>query len=491
MTIDIKNEKFNSLRFGYNWMFEKKLALGIIDTSEKINDDFLRAISKNIVEYWFQEIIKTTIDYIDDMPNILKIHSDPDEIIKWASESNYEYVLVASLGTSFKNTGTEFFTVLEKFLNETPQDDITIVGHILDKKDEYYQLHHQTFLVNLDWWRKNGQPKLGQENNSKKILSEVNRSSDNHHDDYTPLWIEKGSSKKEYTKTHFGWNIIETALQSNKRVLSFNKNLRRSKYYLYPEVKSDAYTKKNYITKWIMTMSKHFIANTESFWQVHDNNFDSIVCSAGGISPILTGFFTNLKPNSQILVADINHFSLVCQKKIVDALINKTITVNQIEQFLREMTNEYSIDNNGYDMFSADNKISNMQEEINQHSNELQNFVDNILPNIEIEYKQIDYFDDAPSIAGRIEKLLKDRKKVYINFSNIFHYYPTSLLYNYEDRYNLYKRLLVSLYQKDPNKYYTTREGYPIKKLIDNDYKEYDIMMFKKHFEKVKPKWKK
>lgn len=483
-------EVFKSLKLNYDWLFEKKVAIGIIDTSELIQNQLLLSVSKNIIDYWFEDFIKTT-SYKNKIETLIEINTDPDNIITWASENNYEYVLVSSLGTSFKNTGLEFFTVLEKFLNETPQDDITVVGHILDKQEQYYQLHHQMFLVNLDWWRKNGQPKIGNQSNDPKTLSTVTRSSESHHDGYTPLWIEQGSNTQNYTKTHFGWNIIETALQSGKRVHSFNSDLRRSKYYLYPEVKSDAHTKQHYITKWIMSMTKHFIANTESFYKSPMKDFDSIICSSGGISPIMTGWQLDLKPNSQILIADINHFSLVCQKKLIRALINKTITVNQIEQFLKEMTNEYSVDNNGYEMFHGDNKISNMQKEINVHSSELQNFVDTVLPNVKIIYKDIDYFDDPPSVAKRIEKLSKGYNSVYLNLSNIFHYYPTALMYSYEDRYDILKRLFTALDQQNSNKYYTTPLALTIKNLLDNDCEHFNSMANKEYFSKIKPKWKK
>jgi len=482
-------EVFKSLKLNYDWLFEKKVAIGIIDTSELIQNQLLLSVSKNIIDYWFEDFIRTTSNK-NKIEKLVNVNTDPDDIITWASESNYEYVLVSSLGTSFKNTGPEFFTVLEKFLNETPQDNITIVGHILDKQEEYYQLHHQMFLVNLDWWRKNGKPKLGNQNNEPKTLSIVTRSSESHHDGYTPLWIEQGSGTQNYTKTHFGWNIIETALQSGKRVHSFNSDLRRSKYYFYPEVKSDAHTKQHHITKWLLSMGKHFIANTESFWKIPNKNFDSVICSAGGISPLMLAWQLNLKPDNQLFITDVNHFALVCQKKLLDALISKSITVNQIESYLTNMSKEFDVDNNnGFQMFHGDKKINDMQKEINAHSSELQNFVDTVLPNIRIIYKDIDYFNDSPGVAKRIEKLSKGYKKVYINVSNIFHYYPTSLLYSYDERYDIFKRLFTALDQQNSNKYFTSMLAESISTFLNDEM--FNLMTNKKEFDKVRPQWKK
>jgi len=487
-------ETFKSLKLNYDWLFEKKVAVGIIDTSEKINSDLLRSVSKNIIDYWFEDIATVTNeDY--DIEKILNINSDPDSLIEWANNNNYEYILITSLGITFKNTGPEFFTVLEKFLNETTQDDITIVGHILDKQHEYYQLHHQTFLINLDWWRKNNKPKIGYENQQPKTLTVISRSRENHHDNYTPLWIEKGQGTKQYSKTHFGWNIIETAVQSGKRVHSFNSELRRSKYYLYPEVNSDAHTKQHHITKWITSMNKHFIANTESFSFNFQKDFDSLLCSAGGISPLLISYGLNLKPKSQVVVTDINYFALLCQKKLTDALVNKTITVEQIESFLLDLAHSFSIENekekNKFELFNGSNKIKDMQKEINKHSQQLQAYVDTVLPTLRITYKKFDYLDDSNSVVNRIEQITKESKSVYLNISNIFHYYPTALLYSYEQRNNLFQRLLRSLDKANPNKYYTTMFAVPINKLFENNSDWFHQLAKTERFNKIKPKWKK
>lgn len=59
------------------------------------------------------------------------------------------------------------------------------------------------------------------------------RSSQNMHDDYTPLWIKPGSVITEYTTTAFGQGLVAKQLQSNQAVVNWNNAARDLKFFLY------------------------------------------------------------------------------------------------------------------------------------------------------------------------------------------------------------------------------------------------------------------
>ena len=50
--------------------------------------------------------------------------------------------------------------------------------------------------------------------NDSVLLNVPERSSENHHDDYTPLWIKSSNEKKKYHGLKFGSNLISKILEN-------------------------------------------------------------------------------------------------------------------------------------------------------------------------------------------------------------------------------------------------------------------------------------
>ncbi len=83
--------------------------------------------------------------------------TDEDLLLNAAANTDSKYALVFSTGTEFIN-GSEFFNRIESIV----EHDFFIAGHVLDRGDAYYELHHQCYLVNLEYYRKLGRPSVGQ-----------------------------------------------------------------------------------------------------------------------------------------------------------------------------------------------------------------------------------------------------------------------------------------------------------------------------------------
>ena len=73
------------------------------------------------------------------------------------------------LKQSLKNPlSQEGIKELEEFFKNDP--DFAIVGHILDRKERFYELHQQTFIVNINWWKQRKKPFVGE---AGKLLDKI------------------------------------------------------------------------------------------------------------------------------------------------------------------------------------------------------------------------------------------------------------------------------------------------------------------------------
>jgi hypothetical protein len=183
---------------------------------------------------WTKELIKNQSDL--SITNIVsKGYSivqgqDEDALLRHVSKA-YEYAVVFATGTEFIN-GTSFFDELSNLIKR----DFFIAGHILDRKDAYYELHHQCYVINLEKYKEFDCPAIGkQELGSVHTQYIPMRSIENIHDDYTPTTVVCGFTKKEYNHKCHGWNILRLAFDIDAPVLVFGDDIRNSKKHFYPE----------------------------------------------------------------------------------------------------------------------------------------------------------------------------------------------------------------------------------------------------------------
>lgn len=183
---------------------------------------------------WTKEIVKNQSDY--NINNLrLKGYTilqgyDENILLREASK-DYEHAVVFSTGTEFIN-GESFF----KKINEIATTDYFVVGHVLDRKDAYYELHQQCYMVNLSRYKELGSPTVGQQElGSMHQQIAPNRSVDNYHDDYTPVTVTNGNTVTGYNHKCHGWNILSVAFQNNLKVLTWDETARQSKKHFYPE----------------------------------------------------------------------------------------------------------------------------------------------------------------------------------------------------------------------------------------------------------------
>lgn len=269
---------------------------------------------------WTQELIKNQADYtISNLTSkgysVLE-GQDENVLLINAVDLNFKYAVVFSTGTEFIN-GENFIEEIKLLFNK----DFFIAGHILDRKEAYYELHHQCFVVNLEEFKKLNIPEIGYESLGSSHQQYIpNRSQDNIHDDYTPLWVSSGNNKKVYNHKCHGWNILSTGFNNNKKMIVFDENVRNNKKHFYPENKSEffkhvqwAYKRQNFCLNEFL-----HITNTEKS-NFEFQEIEQIVTPASGLWWIPT--ISKSKPVTVVLY-DYNQCSLDYWEKNVPAIEN-------------------------------------------------------------------------------------------------------------------------------------------------------------------------
>lgn len=424
--------------YDYNYFTRHNIGFAWLDIADRIKNALALGLCRNITEYWTQEISCYT--------NKITCNKDTLSILNWAESQNLDFVIVSAIGTNLSGRGNILNNLAQWF--DENRDNITVVGHILDKKDRYYELHHQFFIVNVKWWISVGRPDPGQESFEEWQAEEPVRSQENWHDDYTPYWISPGSTCRTYSGRRWGWKLIKAALDTGHTVRSLTEQQRNTKFYLYPEV-PDYYTKLHDII-FQMQMYGHFVANTESVPTLPDNvTVDTVVTTGGGVSPLLSAYLAGLKPGGKVIVFDCSPISIAIQS----GFRNKKATFKNFREEFRNLFNEGLPYENLSAVFKAEINVNRMQEIIDELMPQgLEDFINNVWPNLCYLPVRGDFFN--PRDIDRIFDKIEPNEKVLINLSNVFHYQNSAWFYDSASRYSLEKMFLDKCMSKNPDNIY-------------------------------------
>lgn len=203
---------------------EIRICYGLLDNVDKCPHQGMRQLMKD-ANFALDSILMPIVD------------ADAMSMITWAAdETTYTHVVIFESGTFLGNSER-----LRKAWYHLCEDDWLVAGHIMWKKDDQYPyLHNQTYAVNLKNWKAAGRPVFGDTTNQKMSLPSVRRSTENMHDDYTPLWLRpNGEEVTEPSKVKFGWQMIAASMGMGLPVVNLPFEIRTNKLYLYPDDKPD------------------------------------------------------------------------------------------------------------------------------------------------------------------------------------------------------------------------------------------------------------
>ena len=238
--------------------------------------------------------------------------------------SQYKHILFMAAGVRIYDASIilEIVEEIEKHPN------YLTAAHILEWKDNWYELHHQFVLVNTDNWNNIGKPKFGNWNSNTEELVVVERSIENFHDDYTPLWIKDTGRRELQHHNKQGWNFIDKGLRAGLDIINWNHSIRSKRTYYYPETNSSAFFKSyktatldpsvtNFNQKRLISEMSAGVSN--QIWAINSEHmyirnagktYDIVALPASGFK-YLDIFKSNaLSSSGEIIIYDYNQLSL-------------------------------------------------------------------------------------------------------------------------------------------------------------------------------------
>jgi hypothetical protein len=163
------------------------------------------------------------------------IGENEEELLKSACDDNfYTHAVMVSTGTSL-GLSDRLFSEIEKACIK----EFFIAGHILDRGDNYYELHHQFYIVRLADYKELGFPSIAQGSwshlDSHTTVEPIRSEEYLHGDKQVTTWIKPGTTPRKYIRKLHGWDLITTALNNNKTVVDLGEGIRDNKKYFYYE----------------------------------------------------------------------------------------------------------------------------------------------------------------------------------------------------------------------------------------------------------------
>lgn len=378
-----------------------------------------------------KEIIKNVSDWTIQNITIhgysVLVSTDEDSLLKQAVQTNAKYAVVISTGTEFIN-GYDWFDYTE----ELCQESFFIAGHILDRKDFYYELHDQCYIINLNLYNELGRPSVGKvEHFSPHEQVEPLRSDDNIHGDYTPLWVHYGSDIKQYAHRAHGWNIISLGFQNNFVFKVFNDRLRKGKIHYYPEYES-YFDQINflYARQGFCNGMALYLGNSErTIPLISQEPIEQLVVPASGLNWIKYLQENGYNENTTVEFYDYSFLTL---------------------EYIRYLVENW--DGNDYENFALSyykNKFSFINAEV-PYCGSINNDIDpnlwnSIRSTVKFNYRWLDLLDSNKDLSW-----INNSKNTVINVTNVFNYIGTATIRSVKERVYLENAFISKLQQSAP-----------------------------------------
>lgn len=395
-------------------------------------------LTKNNVTHYAMEFAKKC----DHGDNILDqvIDTDITILLNKAIDTGSKYCLVLrdchiNMGQFLVNFN-EFF--LEDFKNEV------LVGHLLDWKKEYYELHHQSFMIDLEWWTDAGKPNF--DSNFKGTTwtaYKLERSEENFHDparDHTPIWVKPTTETAEFQGWREGAKVIAAAVQDGKPIRPWTEKVRNSRKYLYPELKIHDHCDHMHEFDQLFTTDKYYAVNTEVIWDDHSSkDYHAAIIPSSGILNLIKPYQIGLNPGGYISVFDYSLIGLRYSQHMANWPINTPIS-DWIQMFINK--------NIDYTLVGTDQEIQNVDEYISSLGEDYYwwRAITWSTYGRTYHHKNLLFFENYKDLVDDTIKDIKtrfktDTLKIYINLTNIFHYPATSLLHSLHERVDTINRI--------------------------------------------------
>lgn len=400
----------------------RNYTIAFIDNTILAKNDLAKAVSNNLTEFWWVELGAQI-----GLKNIHKFDSH-QHAIDFAIEKNIEHLVCINMGNDLEVNG-RFLETLDSFLI----DDDILVGHVLDRKTRYIEIHDQAFYLNISKLKQVSDCNFDRCKKSAELIQPV-RSAENHHDEYTPYWIAPSMFTDTYENCKPGYKIVHDILKAGYTIRSFDNFVRQSKFYIYPDT-DDATDKISQLTE-KQCISKFYVYNTDS------NNTDPkfvkqcttqkpltrMVTVSAGLNHLKTISEIGYTDNFELMFADYDRFSLYVMREIYNNWDGR-----DYEKFIR------SIDTRIYSgNFVAEN-FGDFETDFIHHwgsEDEWCIWWNEFRSKVKVHFERVNYLlvRQQTDQADKIHNFLNVDGNKILWLSNVYHYKPTSIFHSLIDR---------------------------------------------------------
>jgi hypothetical protein len=425
---------------------KKRVCYGVYNQRNRINNFSMYLRSKGATLFYLNRS-RSNVDII--------CGDEIHEILNEALIKKYEYCVIQSSGCTLKSF--DYDKEIRDFINE---NNFGIAGHILSWPGRWLELHHQFFIVNVSAWKEVGCPEFGDWCSEEQLLPVVERSIENFHDDYTPLWV-KYSNKQEYqSNAGQGWKLLSSMFLNDWPVITLSEKLRFNKFYYYPEFNTEKfessiktltpYEGQNWNQVKLINDAKSvkdqiWLFNSESMSINNEGKFNLVVNTASGFK--LFDIFKNKKLdlNGKIIVYDFNIKSIQWYKHL------HTWKTNDIVECIKSFSEkDYFtwLGKTDHSRFVMDHSFDLSIKELMDHFGGTESFIKywSDFKKTPTKFVVADLYKESQKFAN----IFVGPGKKFVNLSNIFSTDATTLLYGHTEVQSCQQRCLASLYVVDP-----------------------------------------
>lgn len=197
---------------------KKNILICIHDVLDLCTNNWSKEIAKNLSDYMINRFLKNGYD--------VYIGKDENELLT-SGLNGYTHTVIIASGTSLKLSNRLISAIEEKC-----SEEFYIAGHVLDREENYFELHHQFYIINLTTHKELNCPLVGEESDLDHVK---NRPISHTFDGYISQELLPSEELTHYRGTMHGWNILTVALNNKKRIIDLGKSIRDNKKYFYYE----------------------------------------------------------------------------------------------------------------------------------------------------------------------------------------------------------------------------------------------------------------
>ena len=430
-----------------------KIVYGIHNQRDKINHRDMYIRFKGASLFYLQRM--------HNKPAVI-CKDEINEVLQTAADEGYDYCVTIAAGLMIKD-----FNFSQKVISFINDVNFGVAGHPLYHPDKWLELHSQFFIVNIKAWLEVGKPNFGTWLSQEHILPVVERSAENFHHDYTPLWVKATGEQRLQTGAGQGWELMSAMFNNNYPVVTLPEDIRLNKFYAYPEHETQkfedsiktltSYPDQNWnqdklINDAKMVKNQIWLFNSENLVFDNEGKFDLVVNTASGFKILDLFKRPRLNVNATIKVYDFNPISLAWYKHFYtypsENLLECIRSFQQRDNFtwIGQSDSNY-VENlafnqrlkENFDFFGGEDKFNEYWIQFKK---------------TKVEFSECDLYQRPEEFAA----MFVGNGNKLVNLSNIFSTDATTLFYGHAEVISRQAKLLANLFVVDPEIHVTIHD---------------------------------